>query len=178
MKTGKTLRFVFLLLFVACSGISIIGVDKTDNFKISNYKTFDFYKIDASGDALSVNSKQNLELLKTAITRELQAKGVSQNSTDPDLLVNIGVMVLEKVQTRETRLGENPTYMGTRNYSWERQDIEVGRYRDGTVTVHLVEPEAKKMVWKGAAQGVLPNKESNVPGMIDQGMKALFAKVN
>jgi hypothetical protein len=111
MKTGKTLRFVFLLLFVACSGISIIGVDKTDNFKIS-------------------------------------------------------------------RLGENPTYMGTRNYSWERQDIEVGRYRDGTVTVHLVEPEAKKMVWKGAAQGVLPNKESNVPGMIDQGMKALFAKVN
>ena len=117
-------------------------------------------------------------MLKTAISRELQAKGLSQNSTDPDLLVNIGVVVLEKVQTRESRLGENPTYMGTRNYSWERQDIEVGRYRDGTVTVHLVEPELKKMVWKGAAQGVLPNKEANVPDMIDQGMKQLFAKVN
>ena len=172
--------FCYILLLTSmlgCSGISIIGVDKSENFTISNYKTFDFFKIDASGDALSEQSKENLELLKAAITKELQAKGVSQSSTDPDLLVNIGVVVLEKVQTRETRVGEYPTYMGTRNYSWERQDIEVGRYRDGTVTVHLVEPETKKMVWKGAAQGVLPNKQSGVPGMIDQGMKQLFEKV-
>jgi len=178
MKITKILYSTLLLLLFACSGVSIIGVDKADNFKISNYKTFDFYQIDASGDALSANSKQNLELIKAAITKELLAKGVSQSSTDPDLLVNIGVVVVEKVQTRETRLGESPTYMGTRNYSWERQEVEVGRYRDGTVTVHLVEPEAKKMVWKGAAEAVLPNKESNVPGMIDQGMKQLFAKVN
>jgi hypothetical protein len=174
----KTFRPILLVMMLSgCGGISITGVDKTDNFQISNYKTFDFYKIDASGDALSENSKQNLELLKAAITKELLAKGVTQSSADPDLLVNIGVVVLEKVQTRETRLGEYPTYMGTRNYSWERQDIEVGRYRDGTVTVHLVEPETKKMVWKGAAQGVLPNKQSGVPGMIDQGMKQLFAKM-
>jgi hypothetical protein len=178
MKITNMLNCTLLLLAFACSGISIIGVDKADNFKISNYKTFDFYKIDASGDALSANAKQNLELIKTAITKELQAKGISQSSTDPDLLVNIGVVVLEKVQTRETRIGENPTYMGTRNYSWERQEVEVGRYRDGTVTVHLVEPEAKKMVWKGAAEAVLPNKESNVPDLIDRGMKQLFAKVN
>ena len=175
----KTFRcFLLVLVFSGCSGISIIGVDKADKFTITNYKTFDFYKIDASGDALSENAKQNLELIKAAIIRELQAKGLSQSSADPDLLVNIGVVVLEKVQTRETRLGEYPTYMGTRNYSWERQDIEVGRYREGTVSVHLVEPEAKKMVWKGAAEGVLPNKQESVPKMIDQGMKQLFAKVN
>ena len=174
----KTVRCILIVLTLSgCSGISVIGVDKADNFQISNYKTFDFFKIDASGDALSENSKQNLELIKAAITKELQTKGVTQNSTDPDLLVNIGVVVLEKVQTRETRVGEYPTYMGTRNYSWQRQDIEVGRYRDGTVTVHLVEPETKKMVWKGAAQGVLPNKQSGVPGMIDQGMEQLFAKM-
>jgi len=174
----KAFGYILLLMAVSgCSGISIIGVDKADNFTIINYKTFDFFKVDASGDALSDHSKENLELLKAAITKELQSKGVTQSSTDPDLLVNIGVVVLEKVQTRETRLGEYPTYMGTRNYSWERQDIEVGRYRDGTVTVHLVEPETKKMVWKGAAQGVLPNKQSGVPGMIDQGMKQLFEKV-
>lgn len=175
----KTARWIFMVMMLsACSGISIIGVDKADNFSISNYKTFDFYKIDASGDALSENARQNLELIKAAITKELQAKGVTQSSTDPDLLVNIGVVVLEKVQTRETRLGEYPTYMGSRNYSWERQDVEVGRYREGTVSVHLVEPEAKRMVWKGAAEGVLPNKQESVPGMIDQGMKQLFAKLN
>ena len=177
MKFKNTILVTFTLLISACSGITIMGVDKADNFTINNYKTFDFYQIDASGDALSDHAKENLELLKAAITRELQAKGVTQNSTDPDLLVNIGVVVLEQVQTRETRLGEYPTYMGTRNYSWERQDVEVGRYRDGTVTVHLVEPEVKKMVWKGAAQGVLPEKQEKVPAMIDQGMKQLFAKM-
>lgn len=174
----KTFSYMLMLTAMfGCSGISIIGVDKSDNFTISNYKTFDFFKIDASGDALSDHSKQNLELIKAAITKELQARGVMQSSTDPDLLVNIGVVVLEKVQTRETRLGEYPTYMGTRNYSWERQDIEVGRYREGTVSVHLVEPETKKMVWKGAAEGVLPTKQANVPKMIDQGMTQLFAKL-
>jgi len=124
MKITKALPYTLLLLF-ACSGISIIGVDKADNFKINNYKTFDFYKIDASGDALSSHAKENLEVIKAAITKELQAKGVSQSSTDPDLLVNIGVVVLEKVQTRETRVGEYPTYMGTRNYSWERQELKL-----------------------------------------------------
>lgn len=175
----KVLRCIVLLMTVSgCSGITIKGVDKSDNFTIKNYKTFDFFKADASGDALSEHSKENLELLKTAIAKELQAKGLSQSSADPDLLVNIGVVVLEKVQTRETRPGEYPTYMGTRNYSWERQEIEVGRYREGTVTVHLVEPEAKKMVWRGAAEGVLPSKQEKVPAMIDQGIKQLFTKVN
>ena len=103
----KTLRCIVLLIAVTgCSGITIKGVEKADNFTIKNYKTFDFFKTDASGNALSEHAKENLELLKTAIARELQAKGVSQSSTDPDLLVNIGVVVLEKVQTRETRLGE------------------------------------------------------------------------
>ena len=113
----KKFRCIFLTMMLsACSGISIIGVDKSDNFQISNYRTFDFYKIDASGDALSEYSKQNLELLKAAITKELQAKGVTQNSTDPDLLVNIGVVVLEKVQAFLTRVypDRNRTYLGYR----------------------------------------------------------------
>jgi len=161
-----------------CSGITISGVDKADNFQISNYKTFDFYQIEVSGDVVSANSKQNLELLKSAIKKELQAKGLTQTASDPNLLVNIGVVVVEKVQTRESRLGEDPTYMGPRNYSWERHEIEVGRYREGTVTVHLVEREAKKLVWKGAAEGVLPSKDTNVPATIEVAMKELFAKLN
>jgi hypothetical protein len=178
-KIMRTALYFLLLSFLCgCSGISITGIEKTADFQLSKYKTFDFYNVDVSGDAVSPNSKQNLEFLKTAISKQLQAKGLTMNTTDPDLLVNIGVVVLEKVQTRETRLGEYPTYMGTRNYTWERQDIEVGRYREGTVTVHLVEADAKKMVWKGAAEGVVPENPDKVPAMIDQGMEQLFAKVN
>lgn len=164
--------------FFGCSGVHVLNVDKVDNFQISNYKTFNFYEVESSGDAIGPNSKQNLELLKASIAKQLQAKGLTPSSTDPDLLVNIGVVVLEKIQTRETTVRDAPRYMGTRNYSWKSEEVEVGRYREGTVTIHLVEREAKKMVWKGAVAGILPNKESKLPETIAEGMTALFAKLN
>ena len=112
---------------LGCSGVNVLNIDKADNFQISNYKTFNFYEIESGGDAIGPNSKQNLELLKASITKQLQAKGLTASSTDPDLLVNIGVVVLEKIQTRETTIRDAPRYMGTRNYSWKSEEVEVGR---------------------------------------------------
>jgi hypothetical protein len=99
---------------------------------------------------------------------------------NPDLHVNIGIVVAEKVQTRETNLatpGDRAAYMGQRNYHWESQEVEVGRYREGTVIVHLVDQAKSKLVWQGAAESVLPEKQKNVPAVIEEAMKKLFEKV-
>jgi hypothetical protein len=39
------------------------------------------------------------------------------------------------------------TSTGGRNYSWLAREVAVGRYRDGTVTVHLVDRTQNKLVW-------------------------------
>jgi hypothetical protein len=177
----KKLLFSICILSFACSSVRIKDVQQADGFKISKYKTFNFFEVDAGGDALGPNYSSNLELLKKTITRHLEAKGVAHQTDSPDLLVNIGIQVTEEVQTRETNFanpGDRMAYMGQRNYSWQTQTVEVGKYRQGTVSVHLVDHATNKLVWIGSADSVVPNKEKNVPALIEEGMEKLFAKLN
>ena len=178
----KRLLFILITITCACSSIRISNVNKADNFSISNYKTFNFYDVQASGDGLSQDYKANLDLLKEAITKQMKVKGLSASTSEPDLLVNIGIVVLQKVQTRETNISDpgarnSVTYMGYRDYSWKSQTVEVSRYREGTVTLDFVERTSNKLVWQGSAESILPEKAKNVPLLIEDGMQKLFMKV-
>jgi hypothetical protein len=172
--------FIFLgIISIACSSVHIKDVQQADGFSLSKYKTFNFFQVDASGDGIGPNQAANLELLKKSITNQLTTKGLSI-SENPDLMVNIGVVVSKEVQTRETSFknpGDRMAYMGQRNYSWHASEVVVGEYRQGTVTVHLVDRATSKMVWQGTADSVLPEKEKNVPALIEDGMTQLFAKL-
>lgn len=171
---------LLLVLFSGCSSIVILGVDKADNFSIASYKSFNFYEINKGGDAIGPDYEANLDLLKAAITKQLNAKGVILNEENPELLVNIGIVISEKVQTRETNFanpGDRTRYMGQRSYSWRAEEVEVGRYRQGTVTVHLVDKAENKLVWKGSAESAVPEKQKKVPAAIEEGMTKLFSKI-
>lgn len=177
----KNYTVILLILFAAaCSSVKISGVKKADDFSITKYKTFSFFEVMSEGDAIGPNNQENLKLLKEAINKEMEGKGLKMVADNPDLHVNIGIVVMKQVQTVETSL-TNPTdrtyYMGTRNYSWESTEKQVGTYRDGSVIVHLVEQSNKKLVWQGVAESVLPEKEKNMPALIQEAMKSLFAKV-
>lgn len=173
--------FIFLgVISFACSSVRIKDVQQADDFSISKYKTFNFFQVDASGDGIGPNQAANLELLKKAITKQLESKGLTTAADNPDLLLNIGIVVAEKVQTREKNFanpGDRTAYMGQRNYHWSADEVVVGNYRQGTVTVHLVDRATNKLVWQGTADSVLPEKEKNVPALIEDGMTQLFAKL-
>jgi hypothetical protein len=175
----KYMSALLLAAFLcACSGVKVLNAEVADNTDLKQYKTFDFYNVKASGDTLSNMFNERIAMLKEAIGTELTQRGYVQTSANPDLLVNIGVQVSEKVQTRTTDWATDgaPRYIGQRNYSWKSEELEVGRYREGTVTVHLVDAFKKKMVWKGAIQGVVSDKNSNAQKNMQQGMKALFER--
>lgn len=173
--------FIFLCILVfGCSSVRIKGVQQADGFTLSKYKTFGFFQVDAKGDAIGPNYNTNLELLKKAIAKQMEAKGLSQTSENPELMVNIGIVISEEVQTRQTDFSnpaDRAAYMGQRNYSWQSQTVEVGRYREGTVTLDFVDRASNKLVWQGSAESVVPEKEKNVPALIEEGMAALFAKI-
>lgn len=177
----KKLIIVVVSILLGCgSGIHIKGVNAAKDFSLTKYKTFNFVNVDVKGDALGPNYQSNLELLKNAIVKQMDLKGLKLDTNDPGLMVNIGVVVSEEIQTRETSFsnpGDRMGYMGQRNYSWQAGEVEVGRYREGTVTLDLVDKASSKLVWQGSAESVLPNKETNVPTLIDTGMEQLFAKI-
>ena len=176
----KNLIILISFFLVACSSVNVKNVTQADNFTLSKYKTFGFFDVDASGDGVGSDYASNLELLKKAITKQFAAKGISPASDSPDLMVNIGIVVSQEVQTRETSFanaGDRTAYMGQRNYSWQSQEVVIGTYKQGSVTVDLVDRGTGKLVWQGTAESVVPSNQKKVPTLIEEGMRMLFAKL-
>lgn len=176
----KILVTLIAIVVVGCSSVKITGLSKSSDFAITKYKSFSFFKTDAGGDALQMH-KENMELIKNAIENELKPHGVSRTEENGDLLINIGVIVSEEVQTRPTNIRDatdhRVAYMGQRSYEWESGEVEVGTYREGSVIIHLIDRASNHLVWQGSAESVLPNKQKNIPKLIDQTIKELFKDI-
>jgi len=175
MRIRNLLMIILAIALCSCSAVRVLETEADPEFSLSQYKTFDFFQIESAVDS-SEYFAENADLLKEAIARELQARGLTQSSSAPDLLVNIGITVKDKVQTRETNFRDAPRYMGQRNYTWKSEEIVVRRYREGTVSVHLVESPTRQMVWNGVVAGTIPDNKNKLPDTIDEAMRKLFAE--
>ena len=163
----------FLLLFVflaACSPIQVLDQEPVDDFALNKYRTFSFYQVE--GDSIhSKNYLAGIEALKTQITQQLQMRGLQPGDTEPDLLVNIGVMIQPRARSKTAGL----RYMGNKPYNKEHTTAEAGQhYNEGTVTIHLVDRAQNKLVWRGAVEGMVPNKQARLERDAADAMEALF----
>ncbi len=176
----KNIFFILFSLFglLGCSAARVKNMEAADNFALSNYKTFNFYEITNNGEPVDPQYNNRIAILKNAIQQQLTAKGLTLAPTNPDLLVNLGIVTTEKVQTRQTDFRtEAPRYIGQRRYSWKSQQVEVGRYRHGTASVHLVDPTKDELVWQGTMEGVIPKKDAALEKEVNAGVTKLFSKL-
>jgi hypothetical protein len=177
MKQLRAIGMIGLFL-LGCTSVRVNNTEAAGGFALNKYQTFGFYEISANGEAVAPAYNHQVNLLKSAIQQELTAKGLTFSPTDPDLLVNIGVVTREKVQTRQTDFRTDaPKYIGQRRYSWRSEEVEVGRYKEGTVSVHLVDRESNALVWKGAVEAIIPRREAQLQKTIDAGMTKLFERL-
>ncbi len=166
-------------ILCSCSPTRVV-VEKNQylDFKLSNYSSFAFAQIDTPNDSL-VPYQQIVELLKDKISAELEARGLKPNSNDPDLRINLGVVVADKVQTRETNLTSDPfTYSGQRNYYWEVREIPVNTYREGSLTIHFVNNPGNVLVWAGTISEVVPKKQEDKLAAIQDAVDQIFKYLN
>ncbi|HEX8333250.1 MAG TPA: DUF4136 domain-containing protein [Segetibacter sp.] len=177
MKTS--IKFSVLLLFFAlaesCTSARIVSAENADNMNISRYKTYNFY---AEDDTLSKQLAWGLGAAKLAIADEMKKRGFQQGGSDADLLINIGMVVREQVETRQTNFQQDaPRYLGQRRYSWKSEEVETGRYNQGTISVHLVDGKENKMIWKGVVESVVPRRKEKVQQAIREGIQKLFTRL-
>lgn len=169
-----------LILIGACSPITKVTVNPpAAKIQLTDYQTFDFSELEASGDTTS-DFHQNMELFKNMVINEMNIRGLTQNTRDPDLKINLGIVVEEKTQTRQTSLADPGEwdYIGQRNYKWESQTVKVGTYKKGSVTLHLVDNERNEAVWVGVIEGILPDDKDKRDRAMKKGVKALFKKID
>lgn len=173
----KTLVFLAIAFLVSCgSSSNVIKSETVSGVDFSKYNTYDFYEVQASGDTIAARFGNGLSLIKAAINKEMQKRGLTQSQTIPDLKINLGIAVSEKAQTRETdwRTDGRMTYTGQRNYSWKSEEVVVGYYREGTLDLHLVDRVTNSLVWEGMAKDIIPEKSKNMTETINIGVENLF----
>ena len=111
-------------------------------------------------------------ILKKTISTELSKRGFILTTSNPDLLINIGINI--KVNTADNQASvDGPVYVAKNNYSWKNNTASVGNYKEGTITLHFVDAKNNKLIWKGSVEGIVAG-EAKTEESAKSGMALLF----
>jgi hypothetical protein len=102
-----------------------------------------------------------------------------QSSINPDLLLNLGIVVEVNLRTREMNLSTDPfLYIGQCFYTWNAKELPVGSYEEGSIALHLVENRSNRAVCVGTIHQAIPKKSKNTPKILEEVVDILFNEVN
>ena len=170
------LSILWLALAACSSSEQVTQTDLKTGVNFNRYKTYGFMDEVARNDSAFIGSGSNIFDLKRAVAHELEVRGY-QRAAQPDLWVNIGLMTRQRVQTRETNFQQDaPYYLGQRTYRWQAQEVPVGQYQEGTVTIDLVDAARKEQLWQGTTTSILSRSPSRSARQIEKGVAEAFAR--
>jgi len=154
----------FLLSLTSCSPIHV-RTDYDREVDFSRYRTFKWMPVPKKRHKKTVRRGSLLDRrLRRAVERELEAKGyIIKESGKTDALLAYHVGVQNRVDIERYGYG----YWGRRTY--------VHRYKEGTFIIDIVDAQAKQLVWRGAAQGVV-GRSGNSEEKINKDIAKIFEK--
>lgn len=183
----KNLLQTFLLsliavVFVGCasSGPGLqVGADKRTDAGISDFKTFNWVSdvAEIPNDQLLIgqdgilvfNNKSTRKSIKDAIQTQLQAKGFSRDSNNPDMLVNFTVLEQDDQLRTYTRDGYN--YLGDGPVDRDAKMVDV---EAGTILLNFVNAESGNVVWQGFASSALEETDVKNEATLKSKVNAIF----
>ena len=179
MTKSPILLLILLLVLMACTSTNVtVEPGLYDDFSLSNYKTYSFLEVDQSETEIPAFS-QSVVYLKQEIAKRMSNHGLTESNSSPDLKINLGIVIEKKEQTRETSLATDPfMYTGQRNYTWQSQEIVVNNYKEGTLTVHLVDSKTNEAVWVGVVSKIIPSKQEKKQVAIQGAVNEIFEAID
>ena len=175
MKSVLTLAGVIILASTLFSSVAnaqktSAGYDKSVNF--SSYKTFMFSEIPGARNPF-VN-----EMIMTAITRELTARGLTRVDANPDLRVSYLAAAGFDLHVGSVPFGYtvNPVYSGMVPHGSASWDVTTG-----TLVIDLLDNKTDRIVFRGSAKKVLERAPSADPAadakMVSKPINKSIAKI-
>jgi len=153
-----------LLALGACATGPDIRVDMDPRVNMKSYKTFAFLR------PLATDSQQYTTLASTRLMQSTRAQlerlGFSYAEAEPDLWVNFFLKVVDKQEVRSSGTGTGYYGYRSRYYgTWSGYpNVETVEYREGTLSVDLVDAKRKQLVWQGVAEGEVSDESMKNPG--------------
>ena len=164
------------LVLSACAAPKIKTRSQTDpNVNLSSFHTYGF--VSEPGTNRSGYSTPITTYFKTAITREMNARGYVYSEDSPQLLINFNTNAHEQVDIRSTpSMSYGYGYYGYRGGMYAAgpiggTDVETVRYKQGTANIDVVDAAKKQLVWEGVAEGkitdeMMKNPQATIDGVI------------
>lgn len=174
----KTVAIAVLFIFSAFGySQTLISYNKSEDIDFSKYKTYQIYGLDIKNTPEFEPKRSGLNLLIVEINNQMNARGYKKVKDNPDLIINLGVLIIKEVQTRETDFRTDaPKYIGQRNYNWESEEVVVRKYIEGTVTLDLVDTNKNELIWQAVSAGTLSKKREKNEKKIVKSVQKLFKK--
>lgn len=150
-KTVYAMGLGVLLVFWGCSATSV-RFDYERGIDFSKFNTFDFYKVptDVTADRLV------LKRIDDAIVREMQAKGLTQTSDNPDLLIAVHTQTKDKINVSSWGYSyADYYYFGY--WGMGPSQTTVTQYEEGSLIIDLVDNADDELIWRGVATRALPS---------------------
>jgi len=174
--------FIFTSCAVTTHVETAAGVD------FNNYKTFGW----ANGNGEKKEDADNGIVdnnIKNAITTQLENQGWKETNQNPDVILDYNVMVEKKVNRVSEPVYSYPYthyyYNGWRRrggYMYYPNDL-LGYhtynipFKEGILTVNMVDTKTNKLIWQGSAQGDVSNTTVTTQEM-QSDVTSIFKKFN
>jgi hypothetical protein len=164
------------ILLASCSASKVVTTETDKEADFTAFKTYQFPGINVEYE--QVLKENRLDMIIEEIEKEMSLRGYSKVEGNADLLLNVGIVIEERVQTRDTDVRESPRYMGQRRYSWQSQEVEVSRYTVGSITMDAVDISSNSMVWYGVVERIVKEKtdDEKAKKNIEEAVSVLFKK--
>jgi hypothetical protein len=178
---AAALLAISTLTLAACASGPSVRTDRDPAADFGQYRSFSFYKPIAMEQA--GYSSWISERIREDVRREMEARGYRYQPEGGDLLVNF-----QLVQQERTELWSVPRASFEWIYSYHSRgyvavpiwydEPQLSRYREGVLTVDLVDGQRHRLVWTAAVS--TPEGSKRAPekrlAAIDQAITAMFAK--
>ncbi len=174
MKKFFSLIVYFFFLY-GCVPVRVT-TERINEIVPERYSTYNFYSIDYTHYDHLPYDQENFEFLLTEIKHKMQERGFAL-SEDPDLFINIGIVIEEQVQSLESDPRLNTDYVGQREYYFERDEHLVSIYDEGAITIDIVDAHTNRLFWQGTAVGMLASNEKKLKKRLTYAVDKIFNKI-
>ena len=168
---------ILILLVAGCASVPTVRVDKDPSVNLRAYKTFAFFEpaarsgplpplpfLDPPAPGGGRYTTLQIQHLQSATREQMERQGYVYDEAYPDLRVNAVLHVDDRIELRSYG------YIGLNG----RLDSDY--YRQGMLSVDLVDARRNALVWQGVAEGRIDTQASKDPGSaIEAAVAEIFA---
>ena len=181
ISTAAPLVVVAVALASCASGPRIYSAVKP-HADLSRYATYS-YAASPGTDRPGGPTTLLTQYLKSAVDREMQARGYRYVAQDGDLLVNFYVETKEKIQSRTapSAASVGGGYYGYRSglyAGWHvYPETDLSQYTEGTLNIDVADAARRELVWEGVAIGrITEQARRNVQATVDAVVPVVFTE--